>query len=284
MTVRTRPTWTATLLAGVAAVLGLLLSDVYPDRAGTEAMLRGYDLVTLVLVVPGLVAALLAQRHPGRRRLAELFEVSLLLYLGYTYAYYVLGTSFGDLMLLHLAVVWTALVALVLAVVRLDTSAVAAAVPRRTRVRPAAAVLMALSVGLGAMWVYASVHSAVTGSVPAGSALVESTAVVHLGIVLDLTVLVPLYAAAAILLWRRAAWGLVLGVVASVSGLLLQVSYVVALASQHLAGVPGAVAWDPVEPVIILLYGAATVVLLRGLRPPTDQSQEPSRRSHVDAR
>lgn len=42
-----------------------------------------------------------------------------------------------------------------------------------------------------------------SGKVPAGSSLVKSVSVVHLGIVLDLTVLVPLYSAAAVLLWRH---------------------------------------------------------------------------------
>jgi hypothetical protein len=42
------------------------------------------------------------------------------------------------------------------------------------------------------------------GSAPAAP---ETDTVVHLGMALDLTLLVPLYAAAAVLLWRRAPWG-----------------------------------------------------------------------------
>jgi hypothetical protein len=301
MTTTTRTSWAVTLLAGAAAALGLLLPNVYPDRAGTEAMLRGYDLVIIIVVVPALTAALIAQRRSRLGVLADLLELSLLAYLVYTYAYYILGTSYTTLMLLHLAVFSTALVALVLAAARLDSTAIGTALGPRTHVRPVAAVLMALTVGLGAMWIYYSVHSAVTGQVPPGSELVESATVVHLGIVLDLALLVPLYGVAAVLLWRRAAWGYVLGVVALVSGLLLQISYVVALLAQYAADVPGSVAWDPVEPVIILLYGAATVVLLVGLPRRVDETDQPSiptapdapratgtdegsRRNHADAR
>jgi len=97
-------------------------------------------------------------------------------------------------------------------------------------------------------------QNAATGDVPDGSRLVETTTVVHLGMALDLTLLVPLYGAAAILLWRRAAWGYVLGAIALFAGVLHQVSYVVSMPFQVAADVPGAVTFDPGEPVIVLLY------------------------------
>ncbi len=112
-----------------------------------------------------------------------------------------------------------------------------------------------------------------SGKVPAGSSLVKSVSVVHLGIVLDLTVLVPLYSAAAVLLWRHRPWGYVLATVALASGLLHQVSYLVAVRFQDAAGVPGAVAFDPVEPVILLLHAGAVLALLTGraTRPTPDK-------------
>ena len=53
--------------------------------------------------------------------------------------------------------------------------------------------------------------------------------VVHLGIALDLALLVPAYAAGCVLLWRRAAWGYVIAAVVLVSGVAHQVGYLVAL-------------------------------------------------------
>jgi hypothetical protein len=136
----------------------------------------------------------------------------------------------------------------------------------RTRVRGIASILGALAVALGGMWIYFAVDNAVTGNVPAGSQLVETDTIVHLGMALDLTLLVPLYAVAAVLLWRQAAWGYVLAAVALVAGVLHQVSYVVAMPLQVAANVPEAVTYDPVEPVILLLYLVATALLLRGAR------------------
>lgn len=271
--------WATAALAGVGAASGLLVPDVYPQTAGTDAMLRGYDLLTLLLVVPMLVAALLAQRRTRLDVPGRLAETSLLAYLAYTYAYYVLGTGFTSLMLLHGAVFSTALVGLVLSLARLDAHAVARAFAPHTHVRPAAAVLALLSVALGSMWVFFSVHSAVTGEVPPGSALVETEVVVHLGIVLDLTLLVPLYGAAAVLLWRRSPWGYSLGAVALAAGLLHQVSYVLALLAQHVAEVPGAVAFDPVEPTIVLLYAAGLITLISGLRPRSESQPAPKEES-----
>jgi hypothetical protein len=108
----------------------------------------------------------------------------------------------------------------------------------------------------------------VTGDVPTGSRLVETDTIVHLGMALDLTLLVPLYAAAAVLLWRRAPWGYALAGLALMAGVIHQVSYLVAMPFQVAADVPGAVAFDPGEPVIVLLYLAASVLLLRGVRRP----------------
>ena len=85
---------------------------------------------------------------------------------------------------------------------------------------------------------------------PAGSALVETHSLVTLGIALDLSVQVPGYALASVLLWRRNGWGYVLGAILLTSGVAHQIGYMVALPFQVAADVPGATAFDPAEPVI----------------------------------
>jgi hypothetical protein len=190
--------------------------------------------------------------------------VGTLAYMVYTYVYYLVGTSFNDAFLLHIVVFGCSLFALVMTVSALDIPAIGAGFARRTPRRLVSGVLGLLAASLGGMWVYYSVHNAVTGEVPAGSALVEPEDVVHLGIALDLALLVPVYALAAVLLWRGIAAGFVLASVVLVSGTLHQVSYMVALAFQAAADVPGAVAFDPIEPAIAVLFVVATARLLRG--------------------
>jgi hypothetical protein len=266
-------TATAAVLAAAASALGLLTDNVYAGAASTAEMLRAYDLVTLILVVPAFVVAFWAARRGSAR--AGLVVLSLVAYFVYTYAYYLFGSGFNDLFLLHAIVMATSVVALVLNLATLDVTAFA----DRARVgfgfRGAAAVLGVLAVALGGMWTYFAADNAFTGDVPAGSQLVETDTIVHLGMALDLTLLVPLYAAAALLLWRRTRWGFVLGVVAVLAGLLHQVSYIVAMPFQVAADIPGAVAVDPGEPFIVLVYLLGAVLLLRRPRSGVEKPGSP---------
>jgi hypothetical protein len=66
----------------------------------------------------------------------------------------------------------------------------------------------------------------------------------------------------------------VLATVALVAGVLHQVSYVVAMPFQFTTDVPDAVSYDPIEPVIVLLYLVATTLLLRGTRDASRQGAQ----------
>ena len=264
-------TWVLIGLLACATLTGLLVEGVYPGAQSTAEMLRGYDLVTALVVVPTLAtAAHLAWRGSV---LAHLVVASLVGYVVYTYAYYLFGTGFNDLFLLHAAIFATGLVSVGLTLTSLDLGALAARFDPRTKVRTVAGILGVLAAALGGMWVYFAIDNAVTGEVPTGSRLVETDTVVHLGMALDLTLLVPLYAAAAVLLWWRAPWGYVLAGVALLAGLLHQLSYLVAMPFQVAADVPGAVASDPGEPVVVLLYLTASLLLLHGARPREEKSR-----------
>jgi hypothetical protein len=251
-----------TVLALAAALGGLLIDGVYTGADSAAAMFRGYDLVTVIAVVPSLVVGLWLARRGSFW--GQLVAASMIASLVYTYAYYLFGTGFNDLFLLHVAVFGACLIALVLNIASIDVADVTARFEHGTHVRIIAGILGMLAIGLAAMWVYFAFENAVTGDVPPGSQLVETDTIVHLGMALDLTVLVPLYAAAAVLLWRRAAWGFVLAAVALFAGVLHQVSYIVAMPFQVAADVAGAKSYDPGEPAMVLLYLVAAVLLVRG--------------------
>ena len=256
-------TWVAAALALAAALAGLLIDGIYTGDAATAEMFRAYDLVTAVIVVP-LLAITSRVARPGSV-MAKLVTTSIVAYLVYTYAFYLFGAGFNDLFLVHVAIFATGLGALILTVATLDVAAVSDRLDARARLRPVAAVLAALAFGLGALWVYSAVDNLVTGDVPVGSALVETDTIVHVGMALDLTLLVPLYTAAAVLHWRRAPWGLVLAAIALFAGILHQISYIVAMPFQVAADVTGAVSYDPAEPIIVLLYVVAAALLVRGM-------------------
>jgi hypothetical protein len=257
-------TWLAAGLALCAALAGLLVNGVYAGPAPTAAMLRGFDLVTAGLVVPALAVSIWRAR--GGSPVAELFAASLVAYLVYTYAYYLFGTGFNDLFLLHVATFSASLCALVLRLATLDLGAVERRFGERTRVRPVGVILAVLSFALGGMWLYVGLGNALTGDVPTGSLLVETDTVVRLGMALDLALLVPMYAISAVLLWRRLSWGYVAAAIALFSGAAHQVAYMVAMPFQVSAAVPGAVSYDASEPIIVALYVGGSVLLLLGGR------------------
>lgn len=252
----------ATLVSGAA---GLVLENLYPGSPSTAAMFQGYDVVN-VLVAVALVVLISVRRSSQPVVLAR---ASLLAYLAYNFAYYLFGTGFNDLFLLHVVVFSAALAGLAATALQVEQDRVGPTSTTSAR-RVAAAVLAVLATALGGMWVYFAIHNAMTGEVPPGSRLVETDTVVHLGMALDLAFLVPWYATAAVLLWRGRPSGYAAAVIALAAGMLHQVSYVIALPVQVAADIPGAAALDPGEPVIVLLYGVGLAVLLTG-RPRRDE-------------
>ena len=255
----------AGLLMAIAAGAGLVAKDLYRDADGLRHMLRGHDFITLVVVVPLLAWGLHGAGRGDRR--ARFVWLGTLAYATYNYAVYVLGTGFNELFLVHTVILEASAVALVLGLLSTETER-ASSVSRRSG-RVAAGLLLFLAVGLAAMWIFNALRFAITGETPSESELVLPLATVHLGYALDLTLIVPSYALAAVLLWRGAAWGYVLGPVLLVGGLLQQLTYLAALGSQHRADLPGATAFDPGEPVVILVYAAGLWLLMH--RPTIDR-------------
>jgi hypothetical protein len=263
--------WSLTALVLAASLMGLLVDGVYTGATSTAAMLRAYDLVSVALVVPFLVLATLGVRRGSTT--SRLTLACLAAYVVYTYAYYLFGTGFNDLFLLHTAVFSIGFWLLVLTLTGLDLAALSGSTRSQKRLRAVAGILAFLAVALGGLWVYWALNNVATNAVPTGSQLVETGLVVHLGMALDLALLVPLYAAAAVLLWRGLAWGYVLACLALLPGVLHQVSYLVAMPFQVVEDVPGAVWTDPAEPVIVVLYLIATVLLLSGTRRASDEEE-----------
>lgn len=243
--------WACAAAALAASTTGLAAPGAYDASAATTEMLRGFDLVLLAVVVPGLLLTLLA-RSPG----ADMVRLGLL---GYTMYAALLASAVGGLggaLLIDVALLTAASGGVLTTLLgTLNTTGF------HVRSRRAALPLALLSVSLAGMWVIAAVHGAATGQTPAGSLLVETELTVRLGIVLDLWLLVPLYGVAAALLWRGARGARELGYLALVSGLVHQAGYVSALMFQAGADIAGAPAFDPVEPVIIALYVAGLLAL-----------------------
>jgi hypothetical protein len=263
--------WVASaLLVGVlvaGSVAGLLIDGLYRDPAAVVAMFRGYDLVALTIIAPLLAVTLLPALRRSAR--AELVRTGLLAYVTYHSALYVFGTEFNDIFLIHVAMFSLSVIALCLALGRMDVPEIAHRFALRTPVRFIGGILLFLAATLAVFWSAPSLRFAVTGELPEeGSQLIVPIDMTHLGWVLDLSLLVPAYALAGILLWRRASWGYVLATVVLIAGVLQQVDYMVALVFQATANIPGASGYDPIEPFITAIYLVGATVMLTRVRGP----------------
>jgi hypothetical protein len=256
-------------LMAAASVCGLAIPGVYRDPTPVVAVLRGYDLITLVLVVPALAVTVLTPWRATRTGL--LVWLSTLAYGVYTYAFNLFGTAFGPLFLVHVAVFGLCVYTLAIGLATLDVTDLAAAFRARTPVRLVAALLILLGGALAGMWIVNALRFAVTGVVPQESVLVLPSTHTHLGYVLDLALFAPAGVLAGVLLWRRRPWGYPLAAVVLLFGGVLQLCYLAALAFQAWSGVPGATGFDPAEPVILAVFVIDAVLLLAGLRPQRDR-------------
>lgn len=248
-------------LVAVASTAGLLIDDLYRDPDAVGAMFRGHDLIAVTIIAPALAVTLLP---PFRRSVrAQLVWMALLGYSVYHAAMYVFGTTFNSIFLLHVAVFSASVLAFGLALANIDAAAIAGRFTRQTPVRLVGGILLFLAAVLAIFWSAPSLSFAFGGRLPEeGSKLIVPISITHLGWVLDLALLVPAYLLAGVLLWRRAPWGYVLATVVLIAGVLQQVEYMAALVSQADAGIPGATAFDPIEPFITTVYlvGAGTLI------------------------
>ena len=147
----------------------------------------------------------------------------------------------------------------------MDVSEIASRFADRTPARSIGGILLILAATLAVFWSVPALRFAVTGELPReGSMLIVPLEITHLGWALDLSLLVPAYVIAGVLLYRRVPWGFVLATAVLIAGVLQQVDYMAAPVSQASANIPGASGYDPIEPFITAIYlVGATVMLTR---------------------
>lgn len=240
-----------------ASVLGIVVDDLYQEDAWAREAFRGGDIVTLGVVVPVLILALVQARRGSVR--AMVVWIGVLAYALYNYAYYVFGASFNDAFLIHIAIFSSSIFALVLAVSNLDVAATAEPLRRRQLARWIGGFLTLVGAGQGALWVFVIVRYAVTGEVLADIPVRGQ----HVVFALDLSLLVPALIVAGVLLWRRTAIGYVTAGVVSVMGSLVLLNLLLAAAFQANADVAGVKAFPP-EGVAMTVGMIASAGLLLG--------------------
>jgi hypothetical protein len=243
------------VLMGVQSLLGLALQGAYRDVEWIRATWFGNDWVTLIVALPLLVVALTLARRGTVR--GWLLWPGMLGYSTYNYAFYLFGAALNVFFPLYAILLVLSVVGLILALSRIDVTAVVAGFAVRTPVRIIGGCLVGIGAGLACVWLLIW-----AGYAFAGRPTPIEPEVFKLVAALDLTVMVPALTTGGILLWRRAAWGFVLSTVAGVQGalylLVLAVNSLI-LIRRDLAEPPGELPiWGPLG----LITAAVTVLLL----------------------
>jgi len=248
--------------ATIASIGGLAVHGLYTDdTAWATAALRGGDLATLLLVVPGLIVAVVLARRGSTR--ARLIWGGLLGYGIYNFAFYVFGAAFNDLFLAHVVAFSASVLALIAWATELDAPAIAARFDARTPRRAVAIFLLAIAAVFAILWTTFSLTFAVTGHLTLGAATLPG---MHMVFALDLSLMVPSMAVGGLWLWRRKPWGYVLGTALCVFGAAYQANLAAAGVFQSNAGVEGAKVVDPMGVGVLLAFVVAGFAMLRRLR------------------
>jgi hypothetical protein len=249
------------VLMGAASAAGLFVSHLYHDGAWAREALRGGDLVTLLITLPILTAAIVLSIRGSQR--AQAVWIGVLAYAVYNYAYYAFGATFNDLFLFHIALLSTSIFALVFALPNLDITSIAIRLHNPRTAAWIGGFLAIVGVLQGALWLFVVSRNAVTGEVRHDVPVAGQ----HLVLALDLSLLVPSLILAGVLLWRQTAMGYVLGAAMCVMGAIYQLNLMVAGIFQANAEVAGVKAFPPeglfltaglVISALILLLGSPT--------------------------
>jgi hypothetical protein len=194
----------ATVLAGLAAVIGLFVPGFYRDPPVWAAQALGADLATLGLAVPlaGL-AWLLARR---RSVLGPPLAGGVLLYLLYTYLLYAFSVAYNPLTVGYIAIVGGVVWALLLGTSRVLSGADEVPVLRRLT----GAFLVAVAGLFSLLWLGQIAASAAAGMTPAE--ITDAGLLTNPVYALDLAFFLPLAALAGVALLRRQLLGVQLAV------------------------------------------------------------------------
>lgn len=224
------------VLALVASAGGLFVEGLYRDKTWTSSQLRGNDLVTLIVVVPLLVAAMVHSRRGSQR--AQLVWLGSLAYMLYNYAFYLFGAAFNDYFLIYAALLALTILTFLFALPTIDAAGIGRQFRLRTPVRWISVYLLLIAVFLGGMWITQSLRFVATGEVP--PVIIDSEHPTSVVFALDLALLVPFLVVAAIWLWQHRPWGYVLGAILLVKGTAYPLALVAMSVFAHDAGIPGA--------------------------------------------
>ena len=224
-------------VAGIAAAVPIAVPDWVHGPAVMVGSMRGTALVVLIGALPILATSLLAtRRHSLAGVVGWIAAIAFIAYQGWMFLF---AVPFNGLFLVDVAMFGLAFWALVSLAIGLPFEAYASSFDRSLPARPLAAWMVASCVAFYGLWLKNVVPASFDSASPAflaGTGLTTAT-----NYVLDMALFLPFTILVAVALWRRTAWGLVMGG----AMLLMLVLESIAIAVDQWAGSMA----DPASPV-----------------------------------
>ena len=235
------------MLASVVSVGGLLLNNLYRDNDFVKSAWFTNDIITLLVAVPLLIAALWFTQKGSVR--CQLVWMGMLGYMAYNFAFYLFGAAFNILFIVYVALFSLSVASLILKLSNLDLHSISLLFSAKTPVKGLIIYLLVIAVMLFAVEMGMISNYLLTGILPETIKLTgQQTSVVF---AMDLSIVVPLLFITAILLWKRLAWGYVLGIMMLLKG--FTYGLVLSIGTALLAHSPAYGKWDPLMPFCMVL-------------------------------
>ncbi len=250
------------VLATVASAGGLFLGGLYRDNTFVASLWGGNDLVTLVVAVPMLVAALILSMRGSHRAL--LVWLAMLNYMLYNFAFYLFAAAFNKFFLIYVALFTFSMLALVFGLVNIDVNLIGQRFRSRTPVKWISGYMLLVAIGLSTIYVSQSLHFVATGQLP--PIVVKTGHPTSVIFALDLSLLVPVFVIGAVWLWRRRPWGYVLASMSMIKGATYTLVLTVVSLWAAKAGVPGAAAEAPLWLFLTIVGLIGSLLLLGNLK------------------
>ncbi len=206
-----RAAWVVSLLlipaAGTSAVAALWVPEWLHGPAVMVGSMRGTAAVVAGLALPILVAGMAFAGHGSVAGLAA--WIGAVVFIAYQGWMFLFAVPFNGLFLVYVAMFGLASWALVCLAIGAPAGAHVDAFSPTLPARPLAAWMIGSCLGFYALWLKNVVPASFDSAAPAflaGSGMVTAT-----NYVLDMALFLPFTIVVAIALWRRTAWGLLMG-------------------------------------------------------------------------
>jgi hypothetical protein len=252
-------------LMTVASLGGLVLGNLYSQETPAwYVQCIGQDIIDLVVVVPTLLLSALVMRKGSRP--AFFVWLGATLYTIYTFLIYCFAVHFNAFFLVYCAVLGLAVYATTATVVAIDLSVLRSWFDEKKSGRPASTFLFALAVLFGLLWLKEIIPAIFQNEVP--QAIKETglpTNPVH---VLDLSMVLPGFIIAAILLKRKHPFGYLFAPAFLVFATLMDVTIGALVLMMKLRGMEAEYAMIGVFALLAL----ATILILVDLVKPATRS------------